>query len=234
MDQLSSRIAKDEHFLALIKLAYQFRDSVAATVQPNRPVDWEKLQQNAKVALKEIRKVRRSLRDGGERPDTPSIPASLSVAFGMSEEQILDFISNVHGQLRELQAKFKPIAELDSQKVRMLFFAATQEAVPPPGDSGSDDSESWLAECIREAWENLQKEEEREKQCMNECEATLYVEHAMLFATWLTASIACTALVLPPAQVICAAIALANWLYWSTKASKAAEDCIEQCELKYS
>ena len=88
-------------------------------------------------------------------------------------------------------------------------------------------------DCLRDAYEELQRKEALEA-CEDRCKAIWLAESAVIYATWLTESLACLALILPWAQVICGLAALATQAYWLHKSAKAAEDCVEDCEELYA
>ena len=87
--------------------------------------------------------------------------------------------------------------------------------------------------CLRDAYDELLKKEALE-QCEDSCRNKWIAESASLYATWLSFSLGCLAWGSPVAQIACELWAMANFEYNYLKDSKAAEDCVDDCEELYS
>lgn len=240
MEKVAHDIAADPSFIRVFVLVRQVSDSFIASINKRYKkesgvrIDWNAELSKSKTAIKDLRLLQASLVKAGNATVMPTLPDSVGLAFGMPNEKVVEFVKSVQGSLTELKSRYPKISELQKDELHNLFFlSVTKLGLNEKQEVGTSDTYT-IWDCLRDAYEELQRNKEAREECEERCRNIWIAEQAMLYATYLTSALACLALILPPAQLICALTAMATWTYWAIKSKEAAEECVEDCEELFS
>lgn len=240
MEKLADNISADPSFLRIFVLLRKLSDSIIASINERYEkeagvrINWEAELRRWKSAIKDLRVLQARLVKAGKTAVMPSIPDSVGLALEMPNEKAVEFIKSAQTSLTELKSRYPKISDLQKDELYNLFFLSlTKFGLSKKQEVGKSDTYT-IWDCLRDAYEELQRNEEALKECEERCEAIWAAESASIYATWLSSSLACLALSFPPAQVICGLAALAIEGYWLLRSAKDAENCAQDCEALYA